>query len=1136
MYCRNCGNEIADGSKFCNHCGSPVTAEPPVQEKASASAAPAAPAKAAATTVAAAPTEKKAAAVAEEAPRKPLFEEFKWNVDDYPDGETVKTEDVNFDWNADPNDIPDVTPARAAQPEAGTSSVKSDGQSAAPAGTQIGSAAPGGAFAAGAAAGSAGTAGAEDVKKMSAADRIDKFYTFNRKNEEFQQLLNREYEKVKSGNAIQKELSEAEELAQHRFETRTEDPSMEAFLEREGIVKPYQPKAFESDVLQRIEAQEAEKEAKRREEEARLAAIEEARKEAEAEAEARRKAEEEARIAAEEEARQRAEEAARIRAEEEAKLAAEIEARRRAEEEAARLEEIARRKAEEEERLAEEARIKAEEEARLKAEEEARRAAEEEERRRAEAEARVRAAEEARIKAEADLKAAQEAARIRAQQEARLAAETEARFKAEQERKQLEAMEAQRRLEEEREKIAREANQAVAQEEVRRVIEQTARMRDEEAAKIKATVAAMRDGIDQMKESKVSREVEEAHQATRNQINEMARARDTFFAELEESNAAEGTGQPETAAGVKETRATYRDDAYAAERPVTGRETMLSTDELAQTRTVDKASIREGVSDDTIVSTRTKKANPAPESDDEFFASLDEAAQGSPEQYGAADTAAAPAADAQQDEGNGSVAGAAALAAAAGAAGGAMAGAGLASAASAAEEEAQPLEFGAEVVGTAGDAGREAVKPSDSDDLLSQFESVNDLSGTPQQDAGAQFGDHAAQEPQLDQTQVFRHDAGQQAEQPRMSDTIQAGDLNEKFRTEEKSNLDETVVMHGNSEFRKAAAANEFDNYGNEEAANYLRQQKQSGTDDMDDFYDDSFYDDEDDSQLSKKELKRREKERKRQEKERAKEAKILAKRDSEFDNVSSDDVYDDDYEEEKSGKGRIVLKIVLVVLIVILAVEVVGMGIRFLAPHSTAAEFIDNQLNKVIQLITGEDTEYSMISAQARTAPMEDKTDLIRSQSERNINGNIGEIVYNAELGYDQDRDAEVSDLVLSQPMTQVEWGRDADNYPVYYDEQVVGEIIEFESRLVNLMKKGNDSVLDMIDTDSDMYDEIAALSDKGMDGKFEKLEIGEIRQAGNHYYVWVRETVGGESVERVYSMYPEEEFTMLMSVRYDV
>ncbi len=132
----------------------------------------------------------------------------------------------------------------------------------------------------------------------------------------------------------------------------------------------------------------------------------------------------------------------------------------------------------------------------------------------------------------------------------------------------------------------------------------------------------------------------------------------------------------------------------------------------------------------------------------------------------------------------------------------------------------------------------------------------------------------------------------------------------------------------------------------------------------MDDFYDDSFFDDEDESQLSKKELKKREKERKRLEKERAKEAKILAKRDSDFDNVASDDV---DEGEKSGGKGRLALKIVLIVLIVILAAEVVGMGIRFLAPQSAAAEFIDNQLNKVIQLITGDDTEYSIDGSQDR-------------------------------------------------------------------------------------------------------------------------------------------------------------------------
>ena len=96
---------------------------------------------------------------------------------------------------------------------------------------------------------------------MSAAERIDKFYTFNKKNEEFQQLLNKEYNKVKGGNAIEQEISQAEERASQRFESsrRPENSTMEEFLESEGIVKPYQPKAFESDVLERIEAQEAEK-------------------------------------------------------------------------------------------------------------------------------------------------------------------------------------------------------------------------------------------------------------------------------------------------------------------------------------------------------------------------------------------------------------------------------------------------------------------------------------------------------------------------------------------------------------------------------------------------------------------------------------------------------------------------------------------------------------------------------------------------------------------------------------------------------------------------------------------------------------------------------------------------------------
>ena len=64
-----------------------------------------------------------------------------------------------------------------------------------------------------------------------------------------------------------------------------------------------------------------------------------------------------------------------------------------------------------------------------------------------------------------------------------------------------------------------------------------------------------------------------------------------------------------------------------------------------------------------------------------------------------------------------------------------------------------------------------------------------------------------------------------------------------------------------------------------------------------------------------------------------------------------------DEKKREKGGAGKVVLKVILVLLIIIFALELASIGIRFLAPQSQAAETIDNQLNKIIHLITGEET-----------------------------------------------------------------------------------------------------------------------------------------------------------------------------------
>ena len=128
------------------------------------------------------------------------IDEIKWNVSEYPDQNAVeKTEEIDFNWNTEPvaqhhsrkqkhrqrfdpkrrskapvhREIPEANKAQSVPQNNTEDHVLS--------GKDLDSA----------------IFGEKEPKKapesMSAAERIDKFYTFNKKNEEFQQLLNKEY-------------------------------------------------------------------------------------------------------------------------------------------------------------------------------------------------------------------------------------------------------------------------------------------------------------------------------------------------------------------------------------------------------------------------------------------------------------------------------------------------------------------------------------------------------------------------------------------------------------------------------------------------------------------------------------------------------------------------------------------------------------------------------------------------------------------------------------------------------------------------------------------------------------------------------------------------------------------------------
>ncbi|MCI7392093.1 MAG: zinc-ribbon domain-containing protein [Clostridiales bacterium] len=817
MFCNKCGKQIAEGSMFCNFCGAPV--EVPVE--------PAAP-------------EVLAEEPAAKNSEKPVFEEFNWNVNDYPSKDKIrKTEDIDFDWNADPKDVKDrftrgLSMEERAEVAAGAELSVEDLM---PSKAQSSASAQ-----------SLWTEDTSESAKESPASEIEKFYTFNSKNEEFQKLLDREYDKIRTGNPIGQEQSVADKTAAQKFEERPKDNSMEAFLEREGAVRSYEPKAFESDVLQRIEAQERAKEQARLEEEAREKALEEARL----------KAEEEMRIA--EEARLKAEEAAREAAIAEARARAEEEARERAVAEAkAKAEELARKAEEEAKRAEEEMRLRALEEERIRAEEEERKRAEEEEK---------------RLKAEAEYRAQQEAQKIKEQREARMAALEAERRSQEAERRSNEEASIRERLAAEQENLARQANSAAAAEEVRTALAQTARMKAEEEAKIRAEIAKLKGGfasrpepaeqvapapeapavqvepeVTAAPEAPVTPVIEEtpaeaadpaveaklegdrrAHQAHRDNLSEMARARAEFLSEF-------GINPDEKAPAKEQVPATVEE--LLGEKPVTGRNTMLDNSELVQTRTVDKAAVLAGLGTTVRISKSELK---------EIEDSLQEI----------------PSAPAEPD-----------------------------------------LKLKSE------DATVE--------DLLNRFAetSADEIQASEQE---TQDMPAPAQEAQEAEDSVAAEGGFAPKEEPALEP---AAGTNEAL----KPGLDDTMVMPA-AEAKEEEFPGSFDSYGEKEAAEFKRRQEEDAAKAMDNFYggiDDDF----------------------------------AGEGEQKF--AGEDSGEEEEEGREKGGAGRIVLKVLLVILIVIFAVELAGIGIKFLAPNSGAAEFIDNQLNKVIHLITGSETDYSI-------------------------------------------------------------------------------------------------------------------------------------------------------------------------------
>ncbi len=258
LFCRNCGQPLRDTDNFCPNCGTRVAREEAEAPSASvwADEEPPSPQE----SHYAAPEEKAAQSVQTDAPEdaeklsgeeeiqknREAFhiDDFDWGNSDYPSDHPHKTEDIDFNWHT----APEPSAPRAERPSISAQGAQTKPEApasegaAAEAGSQPEDNTEGIAESVKAAASEefdwsdepAVTETHEENGVPSRIERdldaIDTFYTYSQKNEEFQQILNKEYDRIRQETPAGASRREEEILAEQSPEE--EDASPEETLHK----------------------------------------------------------------------------------------------------------------------------------------------------------------------------------------------------------------------------------------------------------------------------------------------------------------------------------------------------------------------------------------------------------------------------------------------------------------------------------------------------------------------------------------------------------------------------------------------------------------------------------------------------------------------------------------------------------------------------------------------------------------------------------------------------------------------------------------------------------------------------------------------------------------------------------------
>lgn len=257
----------------------------------------------------------------------------------------------------------------------------------------------------------------------------------------------------------------------------------------------------------------------------------------------------------------------------------------------------------------------------------------------------------------------------------------------------------------------------------------------------------------------------------------------------------------------------------------------------------------------------------------------------------------------------------------------------------------------------------------------------------------------------------------------------------------------------------------------------------------------------------------------------------------------------------EKKGRG---VKIALILVILLILVEIGALATRYYWPESQAAKVITGTQEQIVEIFTDwkdrvveffqslgsegdaeetippeeqpedpttsenpEENPDGTVGQEPSPTPVADKTILIKAVAE--ANNNIETIRANDALTLANGQTDEVKELDKTTPINNNIWIETEQDGVKYYDQEIVSTLISFDSRWIDYVNQSDKAVLDLLKAGSRAYQRVSTYSKVGkVEQNFVLLEIGEIRQGDQGFYVWTYEEIeemqGGKKTLKQY------------------